>query len=164
MASPEESLAPPPPLFVVPSSLACAVASRARRRRAVRESHHVSAVAGSHVATCSLPLCRRWKIRARQFCLSLPPPSELLPWPPKLWAEFLPHETLLPSPGNHRRRSQVAAATGGGCWGYHPTGSEAVAVRFSRSFLVSKLESEFTWDVEAISTIEKDTRNRDFDC
>ncbi|XP_057746525.1 uncharacterized protein LOC130965779 [Arachis stenosperma] len=53
-ASPEESLAPPPPLFAAPSSLACAVASRARGRRAVREIRHVSAVAGSHAAAVLL--------------------------------------------------------------------------------------------------------------
>ncbi|QHO52895.1 uncharacterized protein [Arachis hypogaea] len=53
-ASPEESLAPPPPLFAAPSSLACAVASRARGRRAVREIRHVSAVADSHAAVVLL--------------------------------------------------------------------------------------------------------------
>ena len=43
-----------PPLLAEPSSLACAVASRARGRRAVRESRHVSAVAGSHAAAVLL--------------------------------------------------------------------------------------------------------------
>ncbi|QHO08561.1 uncharacterized protein DS421_14g473730 [Arachis hypogaea] len=81
---------------------------------------------------------------------------------------------LLPSPENafatveiqcrHRCRSRVAAATGGGCRGHHPTGSEGAVVRFSRSFLVSELESEFTCGVEVVSTIEKDMRNRGFDC
>ncbi|QHO35205.1 uncharacterized protein DS421_9g273580 [Arachis hypogaea] len=65
---------------------------------------------------------------------------------------------------SHRRRSRVAAAAGGGYLGYRLTGSEAITVWFSRSFLVSKLESEFTCGVEAVSTIKKDTRNRDFDC
>ncbi|QHN77967.1 uncharacterized protein DS421_19g657430 [Arachis hypogaea] len=44
----------PPPLLAEPSSLACAVASRARGRRAVRESRHVSSVASSHAAAVLL--------------------------------------------------------------------------------------------------------------
>ncbi|XP_020970262.1 uncharacterized protein LOC110268443 [Arachis ipaensis] len=55
---------------------------------------------------------------------------------------------------SHRCRSRVAAATGGGCWGYRPTGSEAVAVWFSRSFLVSELESGLLVPFGAVSAFE----------
>ncbi|QHO37723.1 uncharacterized protein DS421_4g113990 [Arachis hypogaea] len=50
--------------------------------------------------------------------------------------------------------SRVAAAARGGCRGHRPTGSEGTA----------ELESEFTCGVEVVSTFEKDTQNRGFDC
>ena len=66
---------------------------RARGRRAVRESRHVFAVAGSHATAVLLAAASPLEEKgARQFCLSLTPPSELPPWPPELRAEFLPRD------------------------------------------------------------------------
>ncbi|XP_020983674.1 uncharacterized protein LOC110274165 [Arachis duranensis] len=106
---------------------------------------------------CSLPQRCRWKRRARQFCLSLPPPSELPPSPPELQVEFLPRDpaAVAGKVCRHRCRSRVATAAGGGCWGYHPTSSEAVVVRFRRSFLVSELESGLLVPFGDVSAFER---------
>ncbi|XP_020963453.1 uncharacterized protein LOC110265041 [Arachis ipaensis] len=56
---------------------------------------------------------------------------------------------------SHRRRSWVAAAAEGGYRGYRPTGLESVAVRFSRSFLVSELESGLLVPFGAVSAFER---------
>ncbi|QHO38355.1 uncharacterized protein DS421_4g119620 [Arachis hypogaea] len=70
-ASPEESSPLPPPLFVAPSPLACAIASRERETRAVRE---LPPWRSRRVSAPGTPLPREIRSRRRKKHCRYPPP------------------------------------------------------------------------------------------